>query len=530
MNQDHCLDRINALTRNARNTWFALLAALVFVTITLMSVEHIDFYGVNRATQLPLVNVSVPTLYFFAAAPVLIAAIYGYLHLYLIRLWDALGAAPTQLNGIRLGDAVTPWLVTDAALGWRAYKRDDCSITPRALERSAMLLNPLLVWVSGILVLAALWWFSMPARTLWITGLAGLSLFVSLFAGAASLAAMLTRLRHLDQAREANIFAKAHSTFSLIFLVLVLFIAALSFERTTGLSHRLAPVNLFGEDIMVRPAGWLPYDIAKSEFFTLWCDRELQSENCDKLETKVAAFDAGFKSYSKLELADQIHPVWHKKGRHKPNFGGADLRKSFLAGANLTNAQLQHAILVGSQISWANLRDVQMQKANLRRAQMQGVNLTRAKMQETELTGAQLQGAKFNFSILTGSPKETNDLKKANLSKSANRGGALRFVDLSSAIFDSMTDFRNAFLDGSVALHQDFRTQMGNPCQWVNKVVEDDATFYGYWRGWVEANSSAPKSDKWNRIAPREYQNVTAIPPPEGCTWKTGPMPDTDTQ
>ena len=33
--QDH-LDRINALTRNARQTWFALLAALVFVGIYLM--------------------------------------------------------------------------------------------------------------------------------------------------------------------------------------------------------------------------------------------------------------------------------------------------------------------------------------------------------------------------------------------------------------------------------------------------------------------------------------------------------------
>lgn len=80
------IDRINALTSNARNTWFALLGVLVFVSITLMGVEHIDFYGVDRATALPLVNVDVPTRYFFIAAPLLIAAIFGYFHLYLIRL------------------------------------------------------------------------------------------------------------------------------------------------------------------------------------------------------------------------------------------------------------------------------------------------------------------------------------------------------------------------------------------------------------------------------------------------------------
>lgn len=75
------------MTRNARTTWFTLLAALVFVGITLMAVAHIDFVcGVDRATQLPLVNVEVPTRYFFVAAPILVAASLGYFHRYLIRL------------------------------------------------------------------------------------------------------------------------------------------------------------------------------------------------------------------------------------------------------------------------------------------------------------------------------------------------------------------------------------------------------------------------------------------------------------
>ena len=65
------VSRIDALTRNARTTWFGLLGVLVFVGVTLMSVEHIDFYGVGRSTDLPLVNVSVPTRLFFAAAVLL---------------------------------------------------------------------------------------------------------------------------------------------------------------------------------------------------------------------------------------------------------------------------------------------------------------------------------------------------------------------------------------------------------------------------------------------------------------------------
>jgi hypothetical protein len=204
--QDH-LDRINALTRNARQTWFALLAALVFVGITLMGVEHIDFYGVDRATKLPLVSVEVPTRAFFIAAPILIAAIYGYFHLYLIRLWDALGAAPARLNGIRLGDAIAPWLVADAALDYRARNRSDNSTTQRALEFPAALLNLLLAWGFGLFVLAAFWWMSMPARLPWMTSLAGASFLVSLFTGGASLAAMIHRLRSERITPHRNIFA-----------------------------------------------------------------------------------------------------------------------------------------------------------------------------------------------------------------------------------------------------------------------------------------------------------------------------------
>lgn len=156
--------RINALTTNARNTWFVLLGVLVFVAITLMGVQHIDFYGVDRATDLPLVNVAVPTWLFFYAAPLLITAVYGYFHLYLIRLWDALGTAEPTVNGRPLGDAITPWLVSDVALKLRATTRDPTCVTPRAVEIPNAVWNTLFAWVAGPGILGWLWWASMPAR------------------------------------------------------------------------------------------------------------------------------------------------------------------------------------------------------------------------------------------------------------------------------------------------------------------------------------------------------------------------------
>jgi hypothetical protein len=103
-------------------------------------------------------------------------------------------------------------------------------------------------------------------------------------------------------------------------------------------------------------------------------------------------------------------------------------------------------------------------------------------------------------------------------------------VDLTCAQFDAQTDFRNAFLDGSVSITPAFRAQMGDPCQWVETVIDDDAEFYGRWRGWVEAKPDAGFLESWRSVGPGAWRGVEAIPPPPGCSWKTEPMPGMDVE
>ncbi|MEL6998460.1 MAG: hypothetical protein AAFP68_09380, partial [Pseudomonadota bacterium] len=94
--------RINALSLVARTTWFGLLAYLAFVGVTLLGVEDADFFVPSRQTQLPLVNVSIPTSAFFWFAPLLGAGLYTYLHLQLVKLWEALATPPPTHNGKHL--------------------------------------------------------------------------------------------------------------------------------------------------------------------------------------------------------------------------------------------------------------------------------------------------------------------------------------------------------------------------------------------------------------------------------------------
>lgn len=630
---DTHVTRINALTTNARNTWFVLLGVLVFVTITLMGVEDIDFYGVDRATKLPLVDVEVPTRLFFVAAPILSAAVYGYFHLYLIRLWDALGAAPAAHERRTLGDAVNPWLVTDMALFLRPKAR-----VARAMDGPAFILNVGLAWVFGLAVLGWLWWESATGREVWMTMIACGALVVSLAAGYASARTMWIILRRNDHARH-------RATGGLGFLAAVwigaplLFIVSHSRAEQASDWVPLAPVQLAEARLVERPAGWLQYEHAKREFQVTWCKRE--SKDCAALSEEdeeafaeewqtrrgdqigglkrpgingvsVTAFETAWRDEPSRTVED-LARFSERMSRSALNLTGADLRHAFLSGMNLTAArlgqanlndanlegadlpgaqlqdadlgwaqlqdanlslaQLQGANLRGAQLQDANLREAQLQEADLWEAQLQDANLFRARLQEAYLSeaqlqdaflhgaqlqdanlfeaqlqeanlhgaqlqevfliGAQLQGSTWPYAILTGTAANSILPLWTNLSASTNNGGALRFVDLSHARFDLRTDWRNVFLDGSVTGPSFKRIAgRGTPCQWVDRVITDDAAFMALWRWWFDIGPDGGGGLPTSLRMPSILREIDPASPalrakygiPDDCTWQTGPL------
>lgn len=531
---DQTIARINALTSNARNTWFALLSALLFVGVTLMGVEHIDFYGVDRATQLPLINVSVPTPLFFYAAPLLTAAIYGYFHLYLIRLWDALGSAPARVNGDRLGDAIAPWLVTDAALHLRGWLRQDECTRPRAFEWASMLLNILLAWVFGIVILVGLWWQSMPARDLFMNSVAGASMIAVATAGAASLSMLVLRMRSENKEDFAGTFISVPAvgrTLALLPIVLTV-----GYQRTVGDADLLAPLDLSGEAIVAKPVDWLPEEIARKDFLAIWCKREKHA--CVTRSALPEGFSEEWKTRRDAQIAALRKPNWSRRQSTRVmDFRGANLRGAFLVGADLVGAQLQKSNLLRAQLQSANLNKAQLQGAFLWRAQLQRADLWRAQLQEADLIEAQLQGAdlsetqlqgaylreaqlqgavligaQLSVSHLNGRPDKPLHLEKTNLIASTNNGGALKFADLTEAAFNWRTDWRNIFLDASVSMTDVFRQQMGGLCQQAPTILGEEE-FYAHWRGWLEAAPEGFEYD-WKTIAPAWYHNIPPIAPP----------------
>ncbi|MEO1613738.1 MAG: hypothetical protein AAFU55_15495, partial [Pseudomonadota bacterium] len=189
---DVALERIAAISAGARATWFALLGLLAFVMVTLLGVEDIDFFGYQRETQLPLIGVAVPTIFFFIAAPLLTAAVYSYFHFYLMKLWDALGRAPATIDGDALSDRIHPWLVADAAL---LLRRREGAHPDRALKWVSAITSAALTWGFGWIVLGYAWLRSFPAHSEWLSLLLCATFFFTLWVGLTSLAMVRLRLR-----------------------------------------------------------------------------------------------------------------------------------------------------------------------------------------------------------------------------------------------------------------------------------------------------------------------------------------------
>ncbi len=160
LDEDIALERIQALTTTARTTWLVLIGFLAFIGLTLFSVRDVDFFSVTASTQLPIVNIAIPTTTFFWTAALLAAILHTYFHVFLLKLWDALAEAPPDIGVSKLGDRVFPWLVND----WALRRRADRPTTKRPMDVLGSLVTALVIWLAAPLVLAGFWWRSLPAH------------------------------------------------------------------------------------------------------------------------------------------------------------------------------------------------------------------------------------------------------------------------------------------------------------------------------------------------------------------------------
>ena len=424
---ERMLAQIREIVLQARTTWFTLLFLLTFAGITLLGVEHADFFvSETRQTTLPLLNVRLPIETFYAFAPLLIVAFYIYLHLQLIQLWERIdpNRLPAIFAGAAIGRSVYPGLLTDFAL--RA--RGDESVEHHTLASVSILVVFLLVWLFAPAILYFFWWKSIP------TGLSlslylGFIVFLAVYVGMTSLQCLF-RISFRPLLKKFNKYVLG------IFLILQLF-AVVSFSlsvrfeslrETLGIGRLIGKLDLAGVELIPKPDSWMSYDVAKENFKIDWC-QERDLSNC-----------SNFEIYKRFEF---VEDWWRDRGLHVEQLQSINLQGSILGGGNLREIFAPGADFSFARLEGADLRDAQLERANFRGARLEGAFLF-----ETRLQGADLVEARLDGADLFGARLEGADLREARLEGANLREARLERADLLEARLEE-AQLQGAFLFGA---------------------------------------------------------------------------------
>ncbi len=454
------LSRIHDLTNVGRAGWLGLLAYLAFVTITLLGVDHADFFIDARETTLPLVGVSIPTFSFFIFAPVLGTALYVYLHLTVRKLADALCASPSHINGKPFEEEIKPWLLNDFIL----RQRGDGATRNRRLDGLAAAITLLLVWLAGPIVLAMFWTRSWPAHAELLSLGLLICFFIATHTGIMSWAVMKEAVRTKGAPPKQQ--GKATWERAYIIAMVVAFAATgfFSLVKTEigdvrnlgpnaeigGFWTHLSPINLNGLIAATLPPDQLDYDAAMQTYRIGWCDRaQYHMAVCGHyihwrgdISTAQTVARAAWCNNNRADVREYCDTHFARLDReflaNWRAYRAAQI--AALTPPDLSNADLRNADLVGAQLVGVDLSRARLDGANLDQAQMQGADLDNADLIGAILPDADLQGADLGLVQMD----DRTILADANL-----HGAALRLVD--TATLEHLLPFwQDMFADGSV--------------------------------------------------------------------------------
>ena len=92
------LANVAEVSRHARVNFLAVVASCVFCWLTVAQTSDGSLIANRGELTLPVINTEVPVTGFFLFAPVILLALYVYLHLYLQRMWEGLSRLPAYLS------------------------------------------------------------------------------------------------------------------------------------------------------------------------------------------------------------------------------------------------------------------------------------------------------------------------------------------------------------------------------------------------------------------------------------------------
>lgn len=310
LDPEHARQAAAALGRSMITAALACLYVLLAVATT----TDAKLFAAGSSFRLPILQVDVSAIAFYAAAPLLVLGLFIHMQLSLSVVWDEVRLLPAVgVDGRSIDRNLHPWLPL-SLLRWRI---PILNAHRTFVSDSQALLSIATISLLGPLTLAALWWRYLAAHSIPVSILQTLTVLLAIYWGDASrrwMAADLTPRAALDRLKTPGGTSPLKPT---TWRLLVACLVAVALGTTTFLAA-------YGGQFWLWTA-----DLSNAHLSTGWDGDSLDGVNPAQLA------DANLRHAC---LSDAV-------------LVGADLRGADLSGADLVGANLRGADLRGATLS-----------------------------------------------------------------------------------------------------------------------------------------------------------------------------------
>lgn len=404
----------------------------------------------------PVLRNGVPLAEFFLLCPLVIGALYLWLHMYLQRFWDVTGAMPAIFEKGRRLDKGLPWIVSWPATSYFRWLWEQRSALA-GVEKAICIL--LLYWVTPATM--TLFW----GRYLTLQDLRGTILHAALIAAATTAAIHFPRsAARAFRSEESGLFSQLRSE-----------------------SAPQTPVSAENKSADASPASANPAPLSDPKPRRIW-NKKAWGKTSRSLRIPIGAGFGlilcllsigtiggsphggnpaqGIGAGSPWTWAadalwvfgyDPYARVIESEISRKPaGWTDSEDELSHVQGANLNGFRLRYmqgysAFLVKARLRQTDLSYAYLSEADLRLANLRQASLRFAAMDQVKLNGAALQSANLEKANLIRA-----DLEKADLSFASLNAAVLLDAKLDGAVLYS-ADLRNAWLERASLGQADLR-------------------------------------------------------------------------
>lgn len=372
------VDQLSEISRNSQTTFVALILACVYSYLAIATTTDAALISNSSATPLPIIQVNVPIVWFYHFAPIILAVLFAYFHLYLERFWRCLARLPLwHPDGRGLDDYVYPWLISSTFIRGGIPQLAAKRITAR-LEAW---LSLLLAWWLVPIVLLFYWsrylaahdWLGTTLHLVLILITVGFAL--RFYFTAKNALNEMARSPALGVGGESRISASAlQLTRTQIWLsiaglvALMAFLTYLSAAAIRGLAPSTCEKQAPDSDCRFYSAGRWAWETAgfKPRIEVREHRFVPKPENWDKLIAVPGAVASFLETQRTLTLDG--------RDLRDMNADGAFLAGSRIRRSNMEHADLRHAVLTGSRLEDVNLRGAILEDTDFQHAQIDNVD------------------------------------------------------------------------------------------------------------------------------------------------------------